>query len=195
MRVIHADVADGALEQQDVVGREDRGERLDRLARAVAGEHPALLGAERITHPEPDHEPVELTLGQDVGPLELVRVLGRQHDERRVERIGLPFDRDLAVAHRLEQGALGPGRGPVDLVGQDDVGEDRPLLEDELAARRVVDARAEDVRGEQVGGELDAPERAVDAGGQGPGQQRLADSGNVLDQDVPFGQQAPPPPA
>ena len=33
------------------------------------------------------------------------------------------------------------------------------------------------------------PERAVDARRQRPGQQRLADAGHVLDQDVPFGQQ------
>ena len=103
--------------------------------------------------------------------------------------VRLPLDRDLAVAHRLEQGALGPGRGPVDLVGQDHVGEDRARLEDELAAGRVVDARAEDVRGEQVGRELEPAERAVDARGQGPGQQRLAHARDVLDQDVPLGQQ------
>ena len=145
--------------------------------------------ADRVAHPEPDHEPVELALGQDVGPLELVGVLRRQHDERRVERIGLALDRDLAVAHRLEQGALGPRGGPVDLVGQDHVGEERAGLEDELAAGRVVDARAEDVRGEQVGSELDSPERAVDAGRQGPGQQGLAHARHVLDQHVPLGQE------
>ncbi len=53
----------------------------------------------------------------------------------------------------------------------------------------VVDARAEDVRGEQVGRELEPAERAVDAGGHGPGQQGLAHPGDVLDQDVPLGQQ------
>ena len=51
-------------------------ERVDRLAVAVAREDLALLGAERIAHPEPDHEPVELALGKDVGPLELVRDSG-----------------------------------------------------------------------------------------------------------------------
>ena len=64
-----------------------------------------------------------------------------------------------------------------------------PFLEDELARRRVVDARPEDVGGEQVGRELDPPERAVDARGQGPRQERLADPGHVLDQDVPLGQE------
>ena len=49
----------------------------------MAGEHPAFFRADRITHPKPDHEPIELALGEDVGPLELVRVLCGQDDERR----------------------------------------------------------------------------------------------------------------
>ena len=53
----------------------------------------------------------------------------------------------------------------------------------------MVDARAQDVRRQQVGSELDSPERAVDTGCQGPGQQRLAHAGHVLDQDVPLGEQ------
>jgi hypothetical protein len=39
--------------------------------------------------------------------------------------MGVTVDRDLALGHGLEQGGLGSRRGPVDLVGQDDVGEDR----------------------------------------------------------------------
>ena len=143
----------------------------------------------RVAHPQPDHEAIELALRQDVGPLELVGVLGRQHDERRVEGIGLALDRDLAVAHRLEQGALGPRRRPVDLVGEDHVGEERALLEDELARGRVVDARAQDVRRQQVRSELDSPERTIDTGSHRPGQQGLAHAGHVLDQDMAFGQQ------
>jgi len=37
-----------------------------------------------------------------------------------------PADRHLALGHHLEQRRLHLGRGPVDLVGQHDVGEDRP---------------------------------------------------------------------
>ena len=51
----------------------------------------------------------------------------------------------------------------------------------------MLDPRTSD--GEQVRSELDSPERTVDTGGEGPGQQGLADAGDVLDQDVPFGQQ------
>ena len=71
-------------------------------------------------------EPVELALGQRVGALVLDRVLGGDHHERRVERVGRAVDRDLALLHRLEQRRLRLGRGPVDLVAEDDVGEDGP---------------------------------------------------------------------
>src|SRR2546423_733674 len=58
-----------------------------------------------------------------------------------------------------------------------------------LPRSRVVDARPDDVGREQVGRELEPPERAVDAGRQGAGQERLADPGDVLDQDMPLRQE------
>ena len=42
------------------------------------------------------------------------------------QREALALDRDLRLLHRLQQRALGLGRGPVDLVGQQEVGEDGP---------------------------------------------------------------------
>ena len=81
------------------------------------------------------------------------------------------------------------GRGAVDLVGQDDVGEDRPALELEGPGLGVVDADADDVRRQQVRGELDAGEGQVEAAGQGPGQHGLAHAGGILDQQVPSAHQ------
>ena len=72
-----------------------------------------------------EHEAVELGLGQRIGPFLLDRVLGRQHEERVGQPVALAADGDLPLLHRLEQGRLGLGRRAVDLVGQDDVGEDR----------------------------------------------------------------------
>ena len=43
----------------------------------------------------------------------------------------------LPLLHRLEQGGLGLGRRAVDLVGQDQVGEDRPGHEAQLAGAAV----------------------------------------------------------
>ena len=45
----------------------------------------------------------------------------------------LAGDGDRPLLHGLEQGRLRLGRGPVDLVGQHEVGEDRPALELEPA--------------------------------------------------------------
>jgi limonene-1,2-epoxide hydrolase len=42
-----------------------------------------------------------------------------------VEVVALAADGDLVLLHRLEQGGLGLGRRAVDLVGEDDVREDR----------------------------------------------------------------------
>ena len=58
------------------------------------------------------------------------------------------------------------GRGPVDLVGQQQVREDRPLVDAELVGPLVEDLRADDVGGEQVDRELDAGEMEVDRLGE-----------------------------
>ena len=127
-----------------------------------------------------EQEAIELRLGQRVGALHLDRVLRRQHEERRRQRVGLLADRDRLLLHRLEQRRLRLGRGAVDLVGEHDVREDRPVLELEaarrLARRAALDDHvgADDVGGHQVGRELDARERQVQRLGQRAHQQRLA---------------------
>ena len=86
-----------------------------------------------IVQLDQEHEPVELRLGQRIGPFLLDRVLRGQHEERRLEVERLADHRDVLLLHRLEQGRLRLRRGAVDLVGQHDVGEDRPVDELELA--------------------------------------------------------------
>ena len=81
------------------------------------------------------------------------------------------------------------GRGAVDLVGQDDLGHDRPRPELELGRLLVEDRQAGHVRRQQVGGELDAAEAAADALAERLGEHRLADAGHVLDEDVALAQQ------
>ena len=94
----------------------------------------------RIAEAEPHHEAVELGLGQRVGALVLDGVLGGDHHERRLDGMRDVVDGRLALFHALEQAGLGLGRGPVDLVGQDDVGEDGTGPELELPALLVEDA-------------------------------------------------------
>ena len=129
-------------------------------------------------------ESVELGLGQGVGPFVLDRVLGGEDPERVGEDDRLVADRDLAFLHRLQQGALDLGRGPVDLVRQDDRGHDRPGPDVESPGRRSVDLGAGEVGREQVGGELDSPEGEVEGAGECPDRSGLGQPGNALDQDV-----------
>ena len=77
----------------------------------------------------------------------------------------------------------------VDLVGQQQVGEDRAERGVELARLLVVDARADQVGGHQVGRELDALELAADRLGQGLDRHRLGQARHAFDQDMPARQQ------
>ena len=127
--------------------------------------------------------------GSGIGALVLDGVLGGDDHERRVDGVGDVVDGGLALLHAFEQAGLGLGRGPVDLVGQHDVGEDGAGTELELPALLVEDADAGDVAGEQVGRELHPREAAVDGAGQRLGEKGLADTGKVLDDDMAAGQE------
>ena len=72
-----------------------------------------------------EHEAVDLGLGQRIGAFLLDGVLRGQDQERLLQRVAGVADGDLLLLHGLQQGALHLGRGAVDLVGQDQVGEDR----------------------------------------------------------------------
>ena len=88
-----------------------------------------------------------------------------------------------ALLHGLEQGGLRLGRGAVDLVGQDQVREEWPFDEAEVAAPRgsifLDDLGARDVRGHEVGRELDAFEGEVEELGQRRDEQRLGQPRNA----------------
>ncbi len=128
-------------------------------------------------------------LGQGEGPLVLDGVLRGQHQERRGERTGDAVHRDLPFLHGLQQRGLGAGRGPVDLVGQQDVDKDRAGPELERVGLLVEHAHAGDVVGQQVGRALQPLEADAQAGGDGPGQHGLAGAGHVLDEHVSLAEQ------
>ena len=147
-------------------------------------QHLDFFARARIADAQHHREAVQLRLGQRVDAFLLDRVLRRQHPERIVEREGGVGERDLPLLHRLEQRALRLRRRAVDLVGEQDVREDRPLLDAEGRRLRVVDARAEDVGRQQVGRELHALELRRDRLRQGRRRQRLGDAGDALEQQV-----------
>mgnify|MGYP000504077994 CR=1 FL=1 len=96
----------------------------------------------------------------------------------------------LPLLHGLEQRALGLGRGAVEFVGEQQLGEHRPGVKAEIARVRLVDGHADDVGRQQVAGELDAAEAQAEGARQAVGEGGLAHARQVLDQQVAARQQA-----
>ena len=167
--------------------------RLRPFALGGAVEDGRHLLAAGIVDDQLEEEAVELGLGQRIGAFLLDRVL-RGHDEERLfQLVDRAADGDAVLLHRLQQGRLRLRRGPVDFVGQDDLGEDRAGLEaeDALAVGRFADdVGADDVGGHQVGRELDAVELQVEHLAQRAHQQGLAQAGDAFEQRVPADEQA-----
>ncbi len=143
----------------------------------------------RIAERDTDQEAVELGFGKRKRALELDRVLRGQDEERFGEHGRLAIDRDLVFFHRFEKGRLGAWRGPVDLVGQEHLGEHRTRTELEVRRVLVVHARAGDVGGKNIRRELDPAETTAHCGCQRTRQQRFADPRDVLDKGMALAQQ------
>ena len=172
--------------------RPDLGDRLEVEHAVVLGmlrEHVGLLVRGRVAEREPDHEAVELRLGERIGALVLDRVLGGDDEERPRELVRLALHRHPALLHALEQPRLGLRRRAVDLVNQHDVGEHRAGVELEPRLAAVEHVRSDHVGGEQVGRALHARVLGVERARERPRQRRLADPRIVLDQDVAIGEQ------
>ena len=99
-------------------------------------------------------------------------------------------DRDGGLLGRFEQGRLGPRVGAVELVEHDHVGEHRAGPEPEPERLVVGHHRAGHVARQEIGCALDPVERAADGGRDDLRQQGLADTRDVLDQQVAARQQA-----
>jgi len=142
-----------------------------------------LLGR-RIPQHRLEEEAVLLGFGQRIGPLVLDRVLGGEHHEGVRKRHLLPFESDAALLHRLQQRRLDLGRRPVDLVGEEDVGEDRPLPDPERSRLQIIDRCADDIGGHQVRRELDTTVLHRHQAGHRLGEQSLADARHALQQHM-----------
>ena len=164
------------VEGAQVVARDPglQGE-LTQRGRGVDDLHLLVFG--EVIDDDVEHEAVELGLRQRIGTFQLDRVLGREDEERLLQLVGPALDRHAVLLHRFEQRRLGLRRGPVDLVGEDDLGEDRPGHEDHLPLAGVLvlldDVGAGDVARHQVGRELDAAELQVQDLGDGLDDQGL----------------------
>src|SRR5205823_885298 len=115
-------------------------------------------------------------------------VLRGHNEEWFLQRVLLARYSDLPLLHSFEKGRLRLRRGAVDLVGQDEVGEDGAGLELETPRPGGViiddDVAAGDIRGHEVGGELDAAELHVEHIRQRPDEHGLAQPGYAFEEHV-----------
>ena len=142
--------------------------------------------AQRQAH----QEAIQLRFRQRKGAALAAGILRGNNEERRRQRVGDALVGHLPLFHRLQQRALAFRRGAVDFVGQHQLGKDWPGMEGEMAAALIEHRGAENVARQQVGGELDALEAQPQHPRQGMAEGGLAHAGQVLDQQMPPGQQA-----
>ena len=119
------DGADFGLHFGDVAGAQDGS---GRGVEGAVEESPGHIGGGLrggVADGEAGHEAVELGLGEGVGAGHLGGVLGSDDHEGLGNGKGLAVDGDLVFLHDLEEGGLGFGRGAVELVGENDVVDDR----------------------------------------------------------------------
>src|SRR5207237_5519728 len=112
------------------------------------------------------------------------------HQERLFEDVRCAADSYLLLLHRLEQRGLDFCRCAIDFIGENDVGEYRPLLYRESSVRLVVDLSPDDIRWQQIGGELNAAERSVDRFSHGSNCESFCEAGNTFQQYVAPSEQA-----
>ncbi len=95
------------------------------------------------------------------------------------------IDCDFAFLHGFEQSSLRFWRGSVDLVGEQNVCEDRALCQRERTGGEVKQVGAQHIARHQVRGELDAPKVQLDGGGEALGQKSFRRPGRAFKQNVP----------
>ena len=89
-----------------------------------------MLGS-RVIHVRLEQEAILLRFRQRIGPFVLDRVLRGQDHERVGQRLLDTLEADAVLLHRFQQRGLHFGGRAIDLVRQQDVGEDRTLSDAE----------------------------------------------------------------
>ena len=144
----------------------------------------------RIADAQAHQKTVQLRFGQGVSALMTGGVLRGDHHERFREGQTSSLYGNLLFVHGFEQGRLRLGRGAVDFVGEQKVGEDGAGLVLEFGGAGVINGDTEDVRREQVAGELKAVEGATGGAGEGLRESGFSHARHVFEQQVPTREKA-----
>ena len=78
-----ANILDRSLGIEQLLDRHDLAQAVEWVSVLLSVQHRQFVATARIPKGDPDEEPVELGLGERIGPFVLDRVLGREDDERR----------------------------------------------------------------------------------------------------------------
>jgi hypothetical protein len=113
-----------------------------------------FAGPVGIADAQAHQKTIELRFRQRIRAVVFERVLRGDDHEGPRQRVRVPVDGDLGLIHGFEQGGLRLGRGAIDLVSQQEIGEDRARLELEGFRLDVINGDAENVGREHVAGEL-----------------------------------------
>src|SRR5205814_5804887 len=186
-RRIDEDLVDFTLQLDETLGRHYRDDR-----RHPSG-HPfdddEFIHLVRVPDEDLQHESVDLSLGEVIGPLGIDRVL-RGHDEERIrDFVGLAADGHLPLLHDFEKRALDLRGSAVDLVGEQEIREHRTEGSLKVSGALVVNARTNEVRGHEVGSELDPFEVAGDGLSNRLDRQGLRQTGYAFDEQMAARQQ------
>jgi hypothetical protein len=189
-QVVDVDVLDRPLERLDLLEGDDRLQVLQGMAGALLADDVDLVVAARVAECRLEKEAVELRLGQWKGALYLDRVLGGEDEEGLRHEARHAVAGHLPLGHRLEERRLSLRHRPVDLVDEDDVREDRPGAELEVAGLLVVDREPGDVGRLEIRRALDPGRgRALDRHCDRASEDGLGGAGNVFEKYVPLGRE------
>ena len=172
------------MEVEEFVLADGGAEGIEGGGGGAAQEDVAFVVGGGVAEADAHEESVELVLWERICALELVGVLCGDDHEGRVEAVDDAVDADVALVHGFEERSLGARGCSIDLIGEDEVGEDGPWFEGKLCGVAIEDGDAQEIRREHVGGELDAAEGALDGACDGCGEEGFADAGDVLDEEV-----------
>ena len=133
---------------------------------------------------------VALCFGEWICSIVFDRILGCNGEKRIGEPVFLPLNGNLAFVHRFQQRRLGSRGRAVDLVGKQQIGEDRTLTEGKRSLLRGINGGSENIRREQIGRELYAAEFGGNGARESFCKRGFPCTGNVFHENMPAGKES-----
>ena len=137
-----------------------------------------------------EQEAIELCFGKLIGSFLIDRVLRGEDQKGFGKTIGFIAQGDLPFLHGLQKCGLHLGGSAVDLIRQNDVGEDRAELGGKFLFLRMIDHGADEIGREEVRSELQAGEGKLHGPRERFHRKGLGQARHSLEEDVPFAQEA-----